>query len=268
MTPTADEIREKSYVELLAMLGESNLPPGGLGTVRDLVINLHLRPGIEALHAGCNAGFLSREVARRSGCSVTGVDISPAMSEAAERRAAAEGLSPLVSHECQDMRHLKFPDESFDVVFSGGALAFVLGHREAVDEMVRVTKEFGLIGDTQLYYSQEPPASLLKLVGDIIEVPVPQYSREYWIDLYRIDALQPYWRDDVETNAVSDAEVEAYARSMVSRCATSWSPAAQETLYERLHYVFSAFNENMKYLSCTNYVYRKAKPTSEPALFI
>lgn len=268
MNPTADEIREKPYVELLAMLGESNLPPGGLATVRDLVTNLHLRPGVEALHAGCNAGFLSREVARRSGSSVVGIDISPAMAEAANLRAKREGLSELVRHECQDMRKLTFPDESFDVVFSGGALAFVRGHGEAVAEMVRVTKEFGLIGDTQLYYAKEPPTALLDRVAEIIQVPVPRYSRQYWIDLYRMETLQPYWRDDIETQAVSDTEVEEYSRRMVARCAGDWSSAAQEALFERLLHVFTAFNENMKYLHCTNYVYRRVRADSEPALFI
>jgi len=66
VNPTSEEIIGAPYVDLLAMLGESNLPPGGLPTVRDLAHNLHLRPGIKALHAGCNTGFLSSELARRT----------------------------------------------------------------------------------------------------------------------------------------------------------------------------------------------------------
>ncbi|MYY04508.1 MULTISPECIES: class I SAM-dependent methyltransferase [unclassified Streptomyces] len=268
MTPTAERVRQTPYVELLAMLGESNLPPGGLATVRTLAQNLHLRPGIRALHAGCNAGFLSREMARRTGVEVVGVDISPAMAEAARLRAKEEDLHHLVSHECQDMRRLTFADETFDVVFSGGALAFVRGHDQAVAEMIRVTKQFGLIGDTQLYYAEEPPAGLLDRVSEIIEVPVPQYSREYWTDLYRTDLLQPYWREDTEAGSVDDADVEAYARRMTGSRAADWSEEAQEALYTRLLHIFRTFNENMKYLRCTNYAYRRLRADSEPALFV
>jgi ubiquinone/menaquinone biosynthesis C-methylase UbiE len=268
MTLTADQVRQTSYVELLAMLGESNLPPGGLDTVRALAHNLHLRPGLQTLHAGCNAGFLSREMARRTGVNVVGVDISPAMAEAANVRAKEEDLHPLVRHECQDVRDLDFADETFDVVFSGGALAFVRGHEQAVAEMIRVTKNFGLIGDTQLYYTAEPPAGLLERVSEIIEVPVPRYTRQYWVDLYRTDLLQPYWREDAEAGDVDSEAVDDYCLLMVRRQAASWAESAQEALFERLLHVFGTFNENMKYLRCTNYVYRRVRADSEPALFL
>jgi len=154
------------YVDLLAMLGESNLPPGGLPTVRDLAHNLHLRPGIKALHAGCNTGFLSSELARRTGASITGIDVNPNMAEAGNLRAKQEGLEGLIHYEPQDMRAMTFADGEFDVVLSGGALAFVDGHESAVAEQIRVTKECGLLGDVQLYYHEEPPAGLLDKVSE------------------------------------------------------------------------------------------------------
>jgi ubiquinone/menaquinone biosynthesis C-methylase UbiE len=266
--PTAQEIATSPYVNLLAMLGESNLPPGGLPTVRDLAHNLHLRPGIQALHAGCNAGFLSRELARRTGASITGIDVNPNMAEAANLRAKQEGLEELIRYEAQDMRRTTFTDGQFDVVLSGGAMAFVDGHEAAVAEQIRVTKEFGLIGDVQLYYSQEPPAGLLEKISQIIEVKVPQYTRQYWIDLYDTPSLQPYWRTDGPAGARSEAEVVTYCEQMVERCCDGWSQEARETLYERWYDIFSSFNENMKYLRYTTYVYRRVNSDSEPALFI
>jgi ubiquinone/menaquinone biosynthesis C-methylase UbiE len=265
---TADEVVAKPYVELLAMLGESNLPPGGLATVRDLAVNLHLRPGVTALHAGCNAGFLSRELARRTGCSVVGVDIEPQMTDAANARAAGEGLAHLVRYESQDTRALTFPDECFDVVFSGGAMAFVLGHHAAVTEQIRVTKVFGLLGDVQFYYRQEPPRHLLDRISALIEVPVPNYSRKYWLDLYDTELLQPYWRADDEAVWRTDDEADEYCLRMVKRYADTWEQSAQEALNDRFRHIFSSFNENMKYMSHTAYVYRRVGAGSEPALFV
>ncbi|MEW2577312.1 class I SAM-dependent methyltransferase [Streptomyces syringium] len=268
MTVTADEIVRKPYVQLLAMLGESNLPPGGLATVHDLALHLHLRPGVKALHAGCNAGFLSRELARRTGASILGIDISPDMAEAANLRAKQEGLDHLVRYEQQDTRELPFAEGEFDVVLSGGAMAFVRDHRRAVDEQIRVTKTFGLLGDVQFYYREQPPQEILDRVSEVIEVPVPQYTRDYWLDLYDTPLLQPYWRADSDAAWRTDEEVEAYSLAMVERCAQGWSEAAREALFERFQHIFGSFNENMKYLSYTTYVYRKVDAGSEPALFL
>jgi ubiquinone/menaquinone biosynthesis C-methylase UbiE len=268
MNPTPEEIIAAPYVDLLAMLGESNLPPGGLPTVRDLAHNLHLRPGTKALHAGCNTGFLSNELARRTGASITGIDVNPNMAEAGNIRAKRDGLQDLLHYEPQDMRAMTFADGEFDVVLSGGALAFVQGHPEAVAEQIRVTKEFGLLGDVQLYYHEEPPAGLLDKVSEIIEVQVPQYTRQYWIDLYDTPALQPYWRTDGPAGARTDADVVAYCEQMVARCTEGWSDSAKSALYARWYEIFHTFNENMKYMSYTAYVYRRVNADSEPALFI
>lgn len=266
--PSAQSVRDTPYVSLLAQLGESNLPPGGLGTVRDLQINMHLRPGLRGLHAGCNAGFLSREFARRSGASIIGIDISQDMVESARHEASVEGLEGLVGYERQDVRSLQFADRSFDFVFAGGSLAFVDGRESAVGEQVRVLKEFGLLGDAQFYYHAEPPAELLARIAQIIEVAVPKYNLQYWLDLYDNAELQPYWRSSAPAAYRTDDEVNAYCVLMVERAAGSWDTDAKEELFTRLRYIMRAFNENMKYLSYTSYVYRRVRRGSEPALFI
>lgn len=264
---TRVEVQSARYVQLLAALEESNLPPGGLATVRDLALHTHLRPGSKALHAGCNAGYLSREMARRTGCTVLGVDISPDMVAAANARAAEERLSDVVRHERHDLRKTSLPDQEFDVVFSGGALAFVEGHADAVGEMVRVTKPYGLLADAQLYYHQPPPPRLLAEVSRIIEVQVPQYDHAYWLSLYADYPLEQWWRSEAKTSYRSDAEVDQYCRTMVLRCGEGWSDDALEVLEERLREIFHCFNENMKYLSSTTYVYLRRPSGGEPALF-
>lgn len=266
--PTPDEIYAWPYVKLLAMLGESNLPPGGLDTIRRLAINCHLRPGMNALHTGCNAGFLSREIARRSGCNVTGIDISPDMVEAAQRRAAEEDLTALVTHQEQDMRAMSFEGKMFDVVFSGGALAFVDGHRKAIEEWIRVVRPYGLLADAEFFYHTEPPKTLLDQVSRIIEVEVPHYSPEYWPSVFKHKLLQPYHRYEENAISHSEEEVELYCDRMLAFVAPSWSPSAQRALRERWLNTISVFNENMKYLGYSFLVYRRVTEKDEPQLFI
>jgi hypothetical protein len=109
---------------------------------------------------------------------------------------------------------------------------------------------------------------LLDKVSEIIGVRVPQYTRQYWIDLYDTSALQPYWRTDGPSGARTDAEVVAYCEQMVARCTEGWSDSARAALYERWYEIFSTFNENMKSMSYTAYVFRRVNADSEPTLFI
>ncbi|MFJ8588341.1 class I SAM-dependent methyltransferase [Streptomyces sp. NPDC093595] len=266
--PTADEVRDWPYVRLLAAMRESNLPPGGLDTVRRFAVELSLGAHTRVLHAGCNSGFLSRELARRTGCTALGIDISPDMAAAANARAESEGLGRLVRYEARDMRDTGLPAESFDVVLSGGALAFVIDQPRAVEEWLRLVKPNGLVANSELWYHAEPPQKLLDKVSELIGVPVPRYTRDHWMDLYDSPRLQPWVSHDAEAGARSDTEVERYCAEMVAVITREWDDAARAALYERLLGVFLTFNENMKFLSYTFFAYRVLPANSEPLLYV
>lgn len=265
--PTADEVNRLPYVELLARLRESNRPPGGIDTVRRLVVNCHLRPGTDVLHAGCNAGFLSRELARRSGCRVLGIDISEAMVEAATKRASHEGLQDLVRHERQDMRGLDLNGLRFDVVLSGGALAFVDGHRRAVEQWIEAVKPFGLVADAELYYREPPPDELLEKVSDTIGVRVPRYDRAYWTSVFDHELLERYYSHEGAVETASEAQITAYCERMVEHSAGGWGSSPKEALFERLLRTFKLFDENLKFMGYQILVYRRLPRGAEPALY-
>jgi SAM-dependent methyltransferase len=266
-SPTAAEIRSLPYVELLAMLGESNLPPGGFDSIHRLIGSCHLGPHSRVLHAGCNAGFLTRELARLSGATVTGIDISPAMAEAAARRAEEEGLAARVRHQCMDMRQTGFAAASFDVTLSGGALAFVVEQPRAVSEWIRVTRPFGILADAELYYDRPPPDRLRQEVARLIGVPVPCYTRRAWEDLFRRPELVGYVQHDAPASHRSDEEVKAYCRRMVALRAGQWAPEAREVLYRRLEECFLIFNENLAHMRYLVMSFRRLPDDAEPLLY-
>lgn len=256
------------YVRLLAMLKESNRPPGGVNTIREFIGAAHLRPGMRVLHAGCNAGFLTRELARRAGCRVLGIDISPDMVQAATARAHDEAVDSLVVHETRDMRDSALPAADFDVVLSGGALAFVQGHQAALEEWKRLVKPFGLLVDAELYYSRNVPGEVRAKVEDIIGVQVPEYNRAYWYDLFTSDELEPYYTRDAPVHVPSPAEVDRYCERMAQQAGGSWTPGARAALRMRLQDIFSTFNENLSYMSYIVVARRYAPSGSEPALYV
>lgn len=256
------------YVTLLAHLGESNRPPGGIDTIRRLILNCHIRQGHFILHAGCNAGFSSREIVRLTGCSAVGVDISPDMAHKADQIAHEQFLQDRLRYQQADMRRLPFNDQQFDVTFSAGALAFVDGHRAAVDQWIRVTRPYGLLADAEMYYRSTPPPELRSRVAEIIGIDVPSHGASYWMDLFSGPLLEPYYDFDAPIKTRNDDDVVEYVRRLVQHKAGRIADEARAFLEERLIETFRIFNENLGYMSYKIVVRRRLPDNAEPALYV
>jgi sarcosine/dimethylglycine N-methyltransferase len=76
---------------------------GGPDAVDRLLPSLHLEPGMTVLDVGSGLGGPARQIARRTGCSVVGVDITPAYVDAAKGLTAAAGLAEQVRFVCSDI---------------------------------------------------------------------------------------------------------------------------------------------------------------------
>jgi 2-polyprenyl-3-methyl-5-hydroxy-6-metoxy-1,4-benzoquinol methylase len=98
--------------------------------------------GKRVLDVGCGDGAYAIQAAQL-GANVTGLDISPVMLDAAERRAEAAG----VSLEWREGRAeaLPFPAASFDVVIAVTVLCWVSDAPAAVREMARVLRPGGIV---------------------------------------------------------------------------------------------------------------------------
>jgi SAM-dependent methyltransferase len=96
-------------------------------------LGLHL--GDTILDVGCGSGYFTRRFAgEASGENVTGLDVDPAMLAFARARGARQ-------HYVEgDAQALPFPDRSFDCVVSVAALCFVENERQALAEILRVTR--------------------------------------------------------------------------------------------------------------------------------
>lgn len=265
---TASDVAQLPYVELLARLSESNRPPGGVATIRRLVSALNLRPGHNVLHAGCNAGFLSRELVRRSGARVVGIDINTSMVRAAAARAAQESVVG-ARYVGADMRALPFKSGAFDVVVSGGALAFVSGdRRRAVTEWMRVTKPHGLLANSEFFYAKQPPSDLQRELALTLGVEVPVYDLEYWLDLFADPRLERcYLHVETENLACSAEQILRYAEAMVARTSNSVAVDAREALLARLVQTFSLFNRNMAHLGFVIWACVVRPTDFEPSLY-
>ena len=100
-------------------------------------------PDARWLDVACGPGVISRAMASRVG-SVSGVDLTPAMVEEAERRAREEGIDN-VSFAVGDATALEFADASFDGAITRLSLHHVPAPGRVVSEMARVVRPGGWV---------------------------------------------------------------------------------------------------------------------------
>jgi ubiquinone/menaquinone biosynthesis C-methylase UbiE len=97
----------------------------------------------------CSAlGGPARHLARKFGCSVTGLDATRKMYEEAKRRTEQEDLTHLVSYELGDSIKMPFEQGAFDVVWGQDAWCYVTDKKKMLDEAARVIKPGGIIAFT------------------------------------------------------------------------------------------------------------------------
>lgn len=89
---------------------------GGRAATEALLDDLALGPGSKVLDVGCGIGGAVRTTARRFGCTVAGVDLTPYFVAAATVLSAAVGLSELTTFVEADALDLPFPERHFDAV--------------------------------------------------------------------------------------------------------------------------------------------------------
>jgi SAM-dependent methyltransferase len=95
------------------------------------------------IDAACGPGVIARAMAGRVG-SVSGVDLTPAMIEEAERRAGEEGIDN-VGFTLGDATALDFADGSFDGAITRLSLHHIPAPGRVVAEMARVVRPGGWV---------------------------------------------------------------------------------------------------------------------------
>ncbi len=139
------------------------------------------------LDAGCGTGVHSIRVAQ-AGFRVQSVDISSAAIDDARPRVAHAGVGHLVALEHADLTTLRFPDATFDAVFSWGVLIHIPEIEKALQQLVRVLKPGGRLA-LQITNRQSFDFNLERLARVIVRRPDPAgqwtpYGIGSWCDMH------------------------------------------------------------------------------------
>lgn len=103
-----------------------------------------------ALDIGCGPGTITEDILKISE-KVSGIDISEDMINTALEEFSEPQYKNRVSFEVGDAENLKYPDETFDIVFCIGVLRYTSSWEKALQEIHRVLKPNGIFVATFFY---------------------------------------------------------------------------------------------------------------------
>ena len=117
----ADVYGDNMVTMLELIWGKGYMAPGGPGNVAKLLEGTQPQ-GKRILDIGCGIGGPAMEMVRTHGAQVVGIDLEAALIRRASVDARAAGLQEHCRFRQVDPGPLPFPDESFDIVVSSGAI--------------------------------------------------------------------------------------------------------------------------------------------------
>lgn len=131
-------------------------PGDNASTCRALAMLPVLPPAPAILDVGCGPGMQTLELARRTAGQITAVDTHQPFLDQLQRSARAAALSEQIKTVNMSMFELDFPDASFDLVWSEGAI-YILGFERGLREWKRLLKPQGCLAVTELSWVRPDP---------------------------------------------------------------------------------------------------------------
>jgi ubiquinone/menaquinone biosynthesis C-methylase UbiE len=150
-------------------------------------ISDHIVDGDNVLDAGCANGFASIRHATEKKVNVTGIDYAESMIDHALQNLSDTDLTN-VNFSHGDITSLKFPDESFDVVYTTRVLINLPNWEEqkkGILECIRVTKKGGKIVLSEGFFEPFMKLNSIRNVFGLSSLEEHDFNR--YIKKYRIE---------------------------------------------------------------------------------
>ena len=157
---------------------------------RFLVSRLEVGPGDTVLDVATGTAAVAIELARRTGCSVVGLDQSAGMLAVGRERVEQAGLSDRIGLVQGTAQRLSFDDGEFAAVSFTYLLRYVEDHAATMRELARVTRPGGTVASLEFCV---PPAPVWRALWELyVRIGLPVLGRAISGDWYRVGrALGP-----------------------------------------------------------------------------
>ncbi|MBX3707738.1 MAG: class I SAM-dependent methyltransferase [Pseudomonadales bacterium] len=183
------------------------LPRAGPGSTESTRRAYGLLSGVpkapRILDIGCGPGVQTVDLLKISGGTVLALDFLPLMLERTRSSAMQAGVSERLEVLEQDMREMDFPSDSFDIIWSEGAI-YNLGFEEGLVRVRGYVKAGGYVAVSEaVWLKPDPPRPVVDFWAEYPEIDTVEnkravierlgYGLEGWFILPELDWTANYY---------------------------------------------------------------------------
>jgi len=190
------EIENLGLYEFQSYIGAMTSPTfgGWRGTNRLIkILNLKNMEQPKILEVGCSTGYITRYIARKFDCEITGIDLSNLIIEIAKNEASNLDLQN-ISFQNGNVEHIPFSDNTFDVVYGEAITALVPDPAKVLNEYHRVLKPGGKLATLDLFMKKSLRTDFAeetnKIMSDIIGSKIRIRTFQEWTQIFKNSAFK------------------------------------------------------------------------------
>ncbi|AVV44164.1 hypothetical protein C6376_24700 [Streptomyces sp. P3] len=266
---TAEDVHAASYTDFVAMVNQTNVPPGSHVTLNEWAVFGRVDASSSVLEVACTTGFSSRELARLTGCSAVGFDLSEDSVRMARHNHLNTDPSLRLDYFTADGATTTTPPGGpFTHVVVGAALGFFPQPAAMAHRLSGFLTDGGHLLASPFWAEQPLPAEAEAVRREVFGITSPMETYKEAMALYRgFDVMYASARKPV---LETEEEIAHYCTSTVDRaCAQSGVTDApvRRAMIERLTRVRRASNLLRRHLSYSVLVLRHDK-AAYPARYV
>lgn len=152
---------------------------GGPETTDELANALGLQKGMVVCDLCSALGAPARQIVKKYGVTVKGIDMTKTMIEKARARTKEAGLADKIEFHEGNVMDLPYEDESFDIVWAQEAWCYVTDKDKLIKEAYRVLKPGGKMGFTDWIITGEITEAELSPLYDTMSFPYMETFQGY-----------------------------------------------------------------------------------------
>lgn len=255
-------IKNLSYTDFIALINQTNVPPGSFSTLTKWKINSEISVNSTIFEAACTTGFSLLNLIKSRQCNGVGVDISRASIEAAIKNSHAMNLQEKTKFFCRDAT--KFTSgKPFSHVILGAALGFFSDPGLMINNIIRnILVDGGFVLASPFYATNEFPENLIKETQKTLGISPTLKGYKEIMKHYR--GMEIIFEDRCSSILESDEEIEHYCDSTINRSCVELKvtkDSIYNIMFERLKKIREVCNQIREYQNYTVLVLQIDKKT-------
>lgn len=265
---TRNDVLGMNYNELIGLVKETNRAPGGNRAIIKAIQDGFIDSSKKVLDIGTSTGVTSIELARMSGCHVTGIDINELSLEEARERSRKYSVENRTEFKKDDATNLSFADETFDIVFCGNVTSLVSDRKKAFSEYARVLKKGGLLIAIPMYYTKTPPEHMVEQVREAIQVQFDVQFQDDWINFFNSECFETFLMDHFQFDDIEMNTVSKFIDTIINRPHLQKLDCdALEALQKKYSDMMMLFRDNLAHMGFSIIFLRKESTPMDSELF-